>query len=122
MAKERMKSMIETVHWKDSGARAEALDSTISCIVQAPAGSGKTELLTQRFLSLLGEVESPEQILAITFTDSATAEMRGRILKSLEGAKRGDLLDPGVLETAKKALRNAEQRGWDLFKNPQLLR
>jgi len=110
----------------DVAERAQALQPQKSFLVQAPAGSGKTELLVLRYLALLPYVEEPEQVLAITFTRKATAEMRVRVLQALLLAARTE--DPAANEherevrrLAAAALTHAEARGWQLIEQPQRL-
>jgi len=108
----------------DQPERERALDATRSLLVRAPAGSGKTDLLTRRFLRLLAEVDSPSQIAAITFTRAAAAEMRHRILAELEkAAQAGDAHDPFAMEAlAQRALARSRAMGWNLIELPAQLR
>ena len=108
----------------DAAAREAAVDIGHSVIVQAPAGSGKTDLLTRRFLRLLSAVNEPEEILAVTFTRAATAEMRARLLGDLEAAAARRSFRPDELPRillAQQALANAEKRGWRLLDHPERL-
>jgi ATP-dependent helicase/nuclease subunit A len=111
---------------KDKQQRLQALDATQSFIVQAPAGSGKTELLIQRFLTLLTKVYSPEEILAITFTKKAANEMRSRIIKALKQAENeGEPESEHAKQTwhlARKVLQRDSEFNWHLTNNPNQLR
>jgi len=113
-------------HLPDADVRARALDPDHSFIVQAPAGSGKTELLTQRYLRLLANVARPEQILAITFTRKAASEMRNRILKALtevhtqsQPTQAHKLL---TWELARAVGTQDRERNWQLLAHPARLR
>ncbi len=110
----------------DSAAREAALDVTQSFIVQAPAGSGKTELLIQRYLALLATVQQPEQVVAITFTRKAAAEMRSRVVRALRAAADGvpakQPHERTSLELARAAIARDGALGWNLLGQPQRLR
>ncbi len=108
----------------DAAERRVARDPSRSVIVQAPAGSGKTELLMQRYLALLACVDEPEEILAVTFTRKAAAEMRERILRALSPPPSGatDERLPETAELADAALARGESRGWQLLEFPGRLR
>jgi ATP-dependent helicase/nuclease subunit A len=110
----------------DSQQRNAALNPEQSFIVRAPAGSGKTELLIRRYLRLLSGVESPEEIIAITFTRKAAAEMRGRIISSLELARTGEIpkddYQKETYELATEVLKRDETQQWQLQDNPGRLR
>ena len=108
----------------DHAQRQRALNPNESFIVQAPAGSGKTELLVRRYLALLAKVDEPEQILAITFTKKATAEMRLRISNALKRIKEnGDPEDnPEILAIADAALANDHRHNWHITANTRRLR
>jgi ATP-dependent exoDNAse (exonuclease V) beta subunit len=110
----------------DTAAREEALDPAKSFIVQAPAGSGKTGLLIQRFLCLLATVDNPEEVLAITFTRKAAHEMRLRVINALRSAAAGDQADTPherrTLELASRVLARDEASGWQLTQSPSRMR
>jgi len=111
----------------DATARKRALDATQSFIVRAPAGSGKTELLTQRVLALLAQADAPEEIVAITFTRKAAAEMKDRLLQSFEHVAEGRALpqEPHhalTMQLAQRALMRDRELGWELAANPARLR
>src|SRR5437588_17731 len=72
------RAMADQLEREDLEARVRALDERRSILLQAPAGAGKTSVLTQRFLRLLATVDDPGAILAVTFTRKAAAEMRAR--------------------------------------------
>ncbi|MFO1427519.1 MAG: UvrD-helicase domain-containing protein [Steroidobacteraceae bacterium] len=112
-----------TAHDADAVARVDSLDPTRSILLQAPAGSGKTTILTQRVLRLLADVEAPEQILAITFTRKAAAEMRERIVAALRGDRPPkNATERLTAELAARARAHGAQRGWNLAEHPARLR
>lgn len=110
----------------DLGQRELALDPTKSFIVQAPAGSGKTSLLVQRYLMLLAMVNAPEEIVAITFTRKAAHEMRDRIVRALiqavNNCQTQDQYEATTQKLASAALKQNNVKAWNITQNPQRLR
>ena len=115
---------------QDHAVRKEVLDIHQSFAVSAPAGSGKTGLLTQRVLALLGQCEQPENILAITFTKKAAAEMKHRILVALQSTQQKMTLGDAppaddyartTWDLAAQVLRRNEEKDWQLLSLPNRL-
>jgi ATP-dependent helicase/nuclease subunit A len=116
----------ESLIERDIRARETALDVSRSFIVQAPAGSGKTELLIQRYLCLLAIVDSPEEVLAITFTRKAAFEMQLRVLaalrKAYEGREGESDHERKTLAYARAVLARDEEHDWRLLDSPGRMR
>lgn len=109
----------------DLPQRERALDPSRSFIVQAPAGSGKTGLLIQRFLRLLSVVERPESIVAMTFTRKAAGEMRERVQRALSEAEQNlplaDDYQRRTRDLALAALARDREKNWNLIADPSRL-
>lgn len=69
-----------------------ALDHSISRCVTAGAGTGKTHVLVQKYLSLLESGVGVGQILALTFTEKAAGEMKVRVRQAI-AEKEGERWD-----------------------------
>jgi len=116
----------------DASTRELALTPNRSFAVSAPAGSGKTELLTQRVLKLLAVVGEPEEILCMTFTRKAAGEMQHRILQALTQANNkteGNLPQDKTNshqqlthDLAQNVLTRDKEKHWQLLDNPNRLR
>ena len=106
----------------DSAERERALDTSRSFIVRAPAGSGKTRLLIQRYLALLARVAEPEEIVAITFTRKAAAEMRQRVMDAFMSTQDADGADDVTQRLAAVVLARDAERGWQILSQPSRLR
>ena len=88
-----------------------ACDPARSVVVEACAGAGKTWMLVSRILRALLDGVQPQQILAITFTKKAAAEMRHRLMQWLaefadcdDDARTQGLVDRGLSQPEARKL------------------
>lgn len=102
----------------DIAQRKEALQLDRSFIVSAPAGSGKTTLLIERYLASLIK-SSPEEVIAITFTKKAAAEMKLRLINALENP---DNKSPNICKLAKEACKLSNNNSWNILQNPEKIK
>lgn len=110
----------------DAADRAAALDLSLHALVMAPAGSGKTGLLVHRLLRALAVVDAPEQVVAITFTNKAAAEIRARVLDVLRAVQAGhpapdDPHEAALRASARAVLARDAEFDWQLLAQPARL-
>ncbi|PUD21940.1 RecB-like helicase [Helicobacter pylori] len=86
------------------------MDTKRQCMaLKASAGSGKTFALSVRFLALLFKGANPSEILTLTFTKKATAEMKERILDYLKILQKENL-ESDEKEKAQNILKELEEK------------
>ncbi len=87
------------------------MDTKRQCMaLKASAGSGKTFALSVRFLALLFKRANPSEILTLTFTKKATAEMKERILDYLKILQKENLEDEKEKEKSQNILKELEEK------------
>ena len=85
---EQPRFQFEREETADDRARRLAVDPTRHVALEASAGTGKTRVLVDRYVRLLEVGVAPRNILAITFTRKAAAEMRQRVMATLRERHR----------------------------------
>ncbi len=87
------------------------MDTKRQCMaLKASAGSGKTFALSVRFLAMLFKGANPSEILTLTFTKKATAEMKERILDYLKILQKENLEDEKEKEKSQNILKELEEK------------
>jgi len=104
-----------TVVDADTAARDFARDPANNVVLEASAGTGKTSVLVARYINLLGRGVDPANILAITFTRKAAAEMRERIVRELRRAAAQASFDRGRWASIRNRLADIQISTIDAF-------
>ena len=100
---------------RDAQARALAVDPHRNVALEASAGTGKTRVLVDRYVGLLAAGVKPRNILAITFTRKAAAEMRQRILQELTRRHSEGALGPELWREIRDSLTDVSISTIDAF-------
>lgn len=89
---------------RDEAARRYAVDPAVHVALEASAGTGKTKVLVDRYVTLLRAGVDPHRVLAITFTRKAAAEMRARIVAELTRLADSGEMPPEVWKVLRPRL------------------
>ena len=88
------------------GLVRERLSETL--LVEAGAGTGKTRALVDRYVALVLAGRPVEELVAVTFTEKAAAELRDRVRSELERTLAEGVSAPGPLQLALENLDRAQ--------------
>ena len=99
----------------DARARRLAIDPLRNVALEASAGTGKTRVLVDRYVRLLEAGVAPRNILAITFTRKAAAEMRQRVMSTLRQRHREGSLNQARWREIRDALHDISISTIDAF-------
>ena len=106
---------LEPARPSDQAARDFATDPANHVVLEASAGTGKTRVLVDRYAALIQRGVDPRNILAITFTRKAAAEMRGRVIAELtKRAGRGEIA-PAIWRRVRERVADIEISTIDAF-------
>ena len=99
----------------DEAARAFAVDPESHVVLEASAGTGKTKVLVDRYVGLIQKGVDPLNILAVTFTRKAAAEMRDRVLAELRRRAAAGAIKPEAWKALQDRIADVQISTIDAF-------